>query len=73
MQEQTVTWVAYLMTIRGRADKMRAVCKQSEWNAMELDRPGYHQLIRGDIASEAEAEMLARKDPSAGISVPISI
>ena len=34
--------------------------------AMELARPGYHELIRGGIATEAEAENLARRDPSSG-------
>ena len=65
-QENTVTWVVYLMTLRKRADGITAVCEQTEWDAMELARPGYHHLIRGGIASEVEAETLARRDPTSG-------
>jgi hypothetical protein len=39
---------------------MNAVCEQSEWDAMELARPGYHTLVKAHIANEAEAEKLAR-------------
>jgi hypothetical protein len=66
MPKKAETWVVYLMTIHKQADRMRAVCAQSEWDAMQLARPGYHQLIRDNIASEVEAEMLARSDPTAG-------
>jgi hypothetical protein len=64
MQEKTVTWVVYLMTIHKQVNGRAAVCEQSEWDAMELARPGYHRLIRGGIGSEVEAEMLARREPS---------
>ena len=69
MKKGAVTWVVYLMTIHKRSDKMMAVCEQSEWDAMELSRPGYHQLVRGGILSETEAELIARgpaKSPNAG-------
>jgi len=59
MDEKNPTWVVYLMTIR-KHDGMKAVCEQSEWEAMELARPGFHQFIRGGFTSEAEAELLAR-------------
>ncbi len=62
MQEITVTWVVYLMTVHKKAGRIRAVCEQSEWDEMELARPGYHHLIRGGIASEVEAETLARNN-----------
>jgi hypothetical protein len=39
---------------------MKAVCEQSEWEAMELAQPGYRTLIQAGIANEAEAERLAR-------------
>ena len=45
------------------ADGPNAVCEQSEWEAMERDRPGLHTLIRSGIASEGEAERLARSTP----------
>ncbi len=59
-------WAVYLRTLP-KKKSMTAVCEQSEWNAMELERPGYHQLIQGDIASETEAEKLARGNQNAGI------
>jgi hypothetical protein len=48
------------MTLHGKTAGVTAVCSQPEWDAMELSRPGYHTLIRAGIASEAEAEKLAR-------------
>jgi hypothetical protein len=58
-----VSWVVYLMTMRGKATGMAAVCDQNEWDAMERAQPGHHTLIRSDIASEGEAEQLARNQP----------
>jgi hypothetical protein len=57
---KAVAWVVYQMKIHGKADGMNAVCEQSEWDEMELARPGYHTLIRGGIMCEGEAERLAR-------------
>ena len=48
------------MSLRGNPDGMNAVCEQSEWDAMELAKPGHYQLIQKDIASEGAAERLAR-------------
>jgi hypothetical protein len=64
MSEKTVTWVIYLMTVR-KQEGMKAVCEQAEWDAMELARPGYHQLIQGGFTNEAEAELLARGESGA--------
>ncbi len=58
--EGAASWVVYLMTLHGKAVGMNAVCEQSEWDAMEQDRPGYHTLVRAGITSEGEAERLAR-------------
>lgn len=57
------TWVVYLKTIhkRARAERQPAVCEQVEWNAMERLRPGYHELVQTGIATENEAEDLARR------------
>ncbi len=55
------TWAVYLMTIHNRTVRFTAVCEQKEWEAMELSRPGYHQLLQGGIATEVEAEDLARR------------
>jgi hypothetical protein len=59
MPDQAESWVVYLMTMQ-KADGMRAVCEQSEWDRMEQAKPGYHKLIQRDIPSEREAELLAR-------------
>ena len=53
-------WVVYLMTIHGKMSGMNAVCNQSEWEAMELARPGYHKLVQAGIINEGDAERLAR-------------
>jgi hypothetical protein len=53
-------WVVYKMTIHGRPTEVRAVCEQGEWDAMEAASPGHHKLVREGIASEPEAERLAR-------------
>jgi hypothetical protein len=60
MPEQAESWVVYLMTIHQKADGMRAVCQQHEWEAIERARPGYHKLIQAGIQSEHDAELLAR-------------
>ncbi|HKB41755.1 MAG TPA: hypothetical protein VKD72_35345 [Gemmataceae bacterium] len=44
----------------GKQDRPHAVCVQSEWDAMELSRPGYHTLIQAGITDEVVAERLAR-------------
>jgi hypothetical protein len=57
---EVASWVVYLMTVHGRPSGMHAVCEQGEWEAMERAAPGYHTLVRSGIASESEAERLAR-------------
>jgi len=58
--EKPLLWVVYRMTIHGKPSGMNAVCQQSEWEAMELARPGYHTLVQAGITNEGEAERLAR-------------
>jgi hypothetical protein len=60
MREENQSWVVYLMTLHNTPSGMRAVCGQAEWDAMERARPGYHTLVRAGIATETEAELLAR-------------
>lgn len=67
--EKVVSWVVYRMTLPGKLLGANAVCEQSEWDAMELARPGYHTLIRAGIANEGEAELVARTEPG-GTTVP---
>jgi hypothetical protein len=57
--KQIGPWVVYLKTIHGHP-AANAVCEQAEWDELELSSPGYHTLIRGGIATEPEAERLAR-------------
>ena len=65
--DEAVAWVVYQMKIHGKADGMNAVCEQSEWDAMELAKPGHHTLIKAGILNEGEAEKLARSgQPSEG-------
>jgi hypothetical protein len=58
--ERRGPWVVYLMSVHGRTELLRAVCEQSEWDAMERATPGARTLIRAGITSEGEAEVLAR-------------
>ena len=55
-----VSWVVYLMAVRGHATGVRAVCEQGEWEAIERAQPGRHTLIQSGIATEGEAERTAR-------------
>jgi len=53
-------WVVYNMTIPRQARRRCGRCaSRGEWEAMELERPGYHGLVKAGIKSEAEAEALA--------------
>jgi hypothetical protein len=55
-------WVVYKSRHAG-ADGPNAVCEQAEWEAMELADPGAQTLLRSSVATEAEAEALARSLP----------
>jgi hypothetical protein len=55
-----MAWVVYRMTLAKQAIGGNVVCEQSEWEAMELARPGYHVLLHSGIKTEQEAEKLAR-------------
>ena len=57
---KNLLWAVYKMAVRGHSHPINAVCEQSEWDAMQLAKPGQHQLIQGDLPSEGEAERLAR-------------
>jgi hypothetical protein len=63
-------WVVYKMAINGSLSCANAVCEQHEWDEMESQRPGHHTLIKDRIASEPEAERLARESPG-GTLVPV--
>ena len=53
-------WAVYVNNGGGRPDGPRVICRQSQWDQMERERPGRHTLVRDGIASEREAETLAR-------------
>ena len=57
---ENASWVVYLMTVRGMATGVRAVCQQDEWEALARAQPGRHTLIQSGIATEGEAERSAR-------------
>ena len=57
---RAVSWVVYRSNLDGKTAGVNAVCEQAEWDAMERAKPGQHVLVRSGIASEAEAERLAR-------------
>jgi hypothetical protein len=56
-------WVVYRMTAPGVMAGSNAVCEQGEWEEMQRQQPGQRTLIKKGIASEAEAERLARDAP----------
>jgi len=62
-------WVIYRPHSSGAPGSI-AVCEQEEWDAMESAEPGRHALLRAGIASEAEAESLARELQAAPAKVP---
>lgn len=65
---RAIAWVVFRMNVSGHPVGVSAVCEQGEWEAMELAEPGRHELVRGGIRSEAEAEALARE--SSGFVAP---
>jgi hypothetical protein len=54
------SWVVFQMNTSGKPQGGNAVCGTEEWAALELSQPGQHTLLKGGIASEREAEQLAR-------------
>ena len=65
--EPIVRWVVYQKHVPGKP-KMTAVCKQAEWDTLELIQPNHCCLIREGVIHEGEAEQLARR---AAISAPV--
>ena len=58
---ESTSWVVYRVAAKGTRPAMTAVCDQHEWDAMEAATPGLNTLVRDGIASEGEAEQLARR------------
>ena len=53
-------WAVYLMPVKGSPDGLRGVCLQEEWEALDRAKPGVFTLVQGHMASEGQAEQLAR-------------
>jgi hypothetical protein len=70
--DEAVSWVVYKMTVSGKPSAGNAVCEQGEWDAMELEQPGCHTLVRAGITNEGEAERLAR-DAAGGATTPVRL
>src|SRR4051812_25587343 len=60
MSKTVATWAVFHTPATARECGRTTVCSQSEWDAIEREWPGRHTLVRGNIASEAEAERVAR-------------
>ncbi len=54
------SWVVYRMTLPKNTAGGNVVCEQSEWDAIEAARSGYHTLLHSNLATEQEAEKLGR-------------
>ncbi len=67
-----VRWVVYKSRHAGEHGP-NAVCEQAEWDAMELADPGAQTLLRAGIASEAQAEALARELPGGTAAKPATL
>jgi hypothetical protein len=61
-------WVVYSICVDGNPDAARGVCREDEWEAVQLARPGLYSLVLAGVRSEPEAERLARR--AAGESRP---
>jgi hypothetical protein len=57
-----MAWVVYKSRLAGNHGS-NSVCDQAEWDALENANPGHQTLLRSGVASEAEAEKLARELP----------
>jgi hypothetical protein len=55
-----MSWVVFGAVIRGKPTGLAAVCSDGEWQAMERGEPGCRLLIKSGIATEGEAEWIAR-------------
>jgi len=59
--KQASSWVVYRMTLKDKMQtEVNAVCEQGEWDAMQRENPEARALVRSGIATEEEAEKLAR-------------
>jgi len=75
MNDANGLWVVYLKLLHRKQTLMTVVCEQGEWNAMELANPGQYTLVMSGIASESEAERIAREravvNPASKVTLPL--
>lgn len=57
--EESGAWAVYEVVL-GKQAGIRVMCRQSQWEALASSQPGANILIQDGIASESEAEKLAR-------------
>ena len=55
-----LSWVVYESLVGRAAERVRSVCGASEWPALAAERPGSRTLVTVGVATEGEAERLAR-------------
>jgi hypothetical protein len=61
MNAPATSWVVYLTPLKNTS-RMKAICEQTEWEAMERIRPGFNTLIQAGFSTEGQAEAMARAD-----------
>ena len=66
--ENIESWVVYQIVIRTKP--VNVVCGQDEWEELKAGRPDLYTLIRNHVRSEAEAERVARGEPSELVPPP---
>lgn len=71
--EEPVSWVVYRMALQKNPLGGVVICEQSEWDEIELYRPGFHTLIQEGIGTEVEAERLARDQPGMSASPTVRL
>ncbi len=54
-------WVIYESPVHVRGRRLAVVCPQAEWDGMAADLRREYVLVRDGIATESEAERLARQ------------
>jgi len=60
MRKPPPLWVVYQPVVQGLPGGTHVVCEQAEWDAIQCHDPSGRLLVRAGIASEAEADQLAR-------------
>ena len=63
MNKAAVSWVVYWKPLNHK-EPVKAVCEQTEWEELELGRPGVNTLIQAGFATEGAAEKVARGEPA---------